>query len=59
MACIERSALEYMEKRLTKHCQNYKRELRRGVPEEQLRNILLKIGYYEAAVEALRRLEET
>lgn len=51
------TALEYMEKQLGKHRFNYERESARGVPEEQLNNIVLKIGYYEAAVEALLRKE--
>lgn len=47
-------ALEYMEKQLHKHQMNYKREAARGVSEEMLENIEKKIGYYEAAVKALR-----
>ena len=47
------TALEYMEKRVQKHRQNFDRESARGVPEEMLRDIEKKIGYYEAAVEAL------
>lgn len=49
------TALEYMEKQLQKHRLNHKRESERGVPKEMLRNIEKKIGYYEAAVEALER----
>ena len=49
------TALEYMEKQLHKHQMNYKRESARGVSEEMLSNIEKKIGYYEAAVEALKR----
>jgi hypothetical protein len=52
------TALEYMEKQLQKHRLNYERESARGVPEEQLRNIEKKIGYYEAAVDALKAKEE-
>ena len=48
------TALEYMEKQLNKHRANYERESARGVPEEMLNNILAKIGYYEAAVKALK-----
>ena len=48
------TALEYMEKQLHKHQMNYKRESARGVFEEMLENIQKKIGYYEAAVKALR-----
>lgn len=49
------TALEYMEKQVEKHRVNYNREVLRGVPEEMLQNIRLKIGYYEAAVDALKR----
>lgn len=50
------TALEYMEKQVQKHRINYNREVLRGVPEEMLQNIRAKIEYYEAAVEALRRV---
>lgn len=49
------TALEYMERQLTKHRLNYDLESARGVPEEQLNNIRLKIGYYETAVNAMRK----
>lgn len=49
------TALEYMEKQLQKHRVNYNREILRGVPEEMLQNIRLKVGYYEEAVEALKK----
>lgn len=45
--------LEYMKLQLKKHRLNYERELNRGVPEDMLNFIALKIGYYEAAVAAL------
>lgn len=48
------TAIEYMEKQVQKHRLNHKRESERGVPEEMLRNIEKKIGYYEAAVDALK-----
>lgn len=48
------TALEYMENQLLKHRLNFDREFSRGAPEETLSHIRLKIGYYEAAVEALR-----
>ena len=48
------TALEYMEKQLLKHRLNYNREVIRGVPEDMRNNLLSKIGYFEAAVEALR-----
>lgn len=47
------TALEYMTKQVNKHRINYNREVLRGVPQEMLENIKAKIGYYEAAVEAL------
>lgn len=49
------TALEYMQKQVHKHRMNYKRESARGVSEEMLNNIEKKIGYYEAAVNALKR----
>lgn len=45
------TALEYMEKQLQMH----RREFDRKAPQDVLENIKLKIGYYEAAVEALRK----
>lgn len=48
------TALEYMERQLQKHEVNYEREANRGVPRAMLDNIEAKIGYYEAAVNALR-----
>ncbi len=50
------TAFEYMENQLLKHRLNFGREFARGVPEQQLENIRKKIGYYEAAVEALREV---
>ena len=47
------TAIEYMERQVQKHRQNFDRESARGVPEEMLRNIRSKISYYEAAVEAM------
>lgn len=49
------TAIEYMEKQVQKHRLNHKRESERGVPKEVLLNIEKKIGYYEAAVDALRK----
>lgn len=46
--------LEYMERCARKHCLNFARETDRGAPQEVLENIRLKIGYYEAAVAALK-----
>lgn len=48
------TALEYMERQAQSNRINYNREVLRGAPEEVLQNIRLKIGYYEAAVEALK-----
>ena len=50
------TALEYMEKQLMKHQVNYYREKNRGASAEMLDNINRKISYYEAAVEALRKV---
>ena len=48
------TALEYMEKQVQKHRQNFEREQKRGAPDAMLICIGLKISYYEQAVEALR-----
>ena len=48
------TTLEYMEKQLHRHIQNYDREKARGVPQHMLENILLKISYYKDAVVALK-----
>ena len=50
--------LDYMPRQLTKQRLNHDRELARGAPEEQLHNIRQKIGYYEAACDALREQTE-
>ena len=50
------TALEYMEKQVHKHQQNFLREFDRKAPQDVLENIRLKIGYYEAAAEALQRV---
>jgi hypothetical protein len=52
------TAIEYMEKQAQKHRLTYDKEAVRGASEEQLRNITRKIGYYEAAVEALGSVGE-
>jgi hypothetical protein len=51
------TALEYMEKQLRKNQRIYNSEFKRGAPEEILRNIEKKIGYYEEAVNALKIVE--
>jgi hypothetical protein len=51
------TAIEYMERQVQRHRLNYDRESARGAHEEMLRNIRKKLGYYEAAVEALRKGE--
>ena len=48
------TALEYMEKQILKHRQNFIREYDRGAPQEDLENIKLKISYYEEAIVALK-----
>ena len=50
------TAIEYMEKQIKKHRDNYYREVKRNVPEEQLQNILNKISYYTEAVNALKKV---
>ena len=50
------TALEYMERQAQSHRINYNREILRNVPEEMLQNIRAKIGYYEEAVEALKKV---
>ena len=48
------TAIEYMEKQIRKCRDNYAREAKRNAPKENLDNIRAKIGYYEAAVNALK-----
>ena len=50
------TALEYMEKQLHKHRQNFLQQYDRNAPEEVLANIRAKISFYEAAIEALRKV---
>ena len=50
------TALEYMEKQIQKHSQNFHREFDRGVPKEQLFDIISKIRYYQEAADALRKV---
>ena len=50
------TALEYMEKQVDKHWKNFEREFKRGVPTEQLFDILDKVSYYKAAADALRKV---
>ena len=45
-----------MERQIKKHSQNFEREFRRGVPNEQLYDIMEKISHYKAAAEALRKV---
>ena len=52
------TALEYMAKQARKHRENYDREAARGVPKEQLDDIMRKVGYYKKAVEALACIGE-
>ena len=52
------TALEYMERCVRKHHLNLKRESERGAPQEVLDNIRLKVGYYEAAVAAMKKDSE-
>lgn len=50
------TALEYMEKQAEKHLKNLLREQMRGVPDSMLIDIGMKISYYNAAAEALRKV---
>ena len=50
------TALEYMEKQIQQHRINHIRAVDRNAPEEMLENIRRKISYYEAAVEALKKV---
>ena len=52
------TTLEYMEKQLQKHRLNYERESARGVPADMMYNILMKIHYYEEAVNALKMVKK-
>lgn len=49
------TSLEYHERCVRKHYMNLEREFNRGAPAEVLNNIRLKIGYYEEAVEAMKK----
>lgn len=50
------TALEYMKRQVEKGYRNLESASRRpGVTEQELENIRLKIGYYEAAVKALKK----
>ena len=50
------NALEYMEKQISKHQNDFYREFKRGVPDKQLYDILDKVSYYKAAADALRKV---
>ena len=52
------TALEYMEKQAQSHRINYNRQVLRKAPVKDLEDIKKKIGYYEAAVEALKKAGE-
>ena len=49
------TALEYMEKQVQKHRRNFEAESKRGCPADMMHSILMKIHYYEVAVEALKK----
>ena len=50
------TTLEYIEKQIRNHTLNLERETKRGVPQEMLDNIKKKIGYYEEARDALKKV---
>ena len=52
------TAIEYMKRQEERNRRNLRYEQRRGAPEDVLENILKKISYYAAAVEALRKEAE-
>ena len=51
------TTLEYMERQAQSNRINYNRQVLRGAPEQDIENIKKKIGYYEEAVEALKKCE--
>ena len=50
------TTIEYMERQAQSNRINYNRQVLRGAPEKDLENIKVKIGYYEEAVEALKKV---
>ena len=50
------TALEYMEKQAQSNRINYNRQVLRNAPEKDLENIKKNVGYYEEAVEALKKV---
>ena len=52
------TALEYMEKQVRKHRQNFLQQYDRNAPDEVLANIRAKIRFYEEAAEALKNDEK-
>lgn len=53
------TALEYMQRQIVKHRLNHDREFARNAPEDVLANIRLKISFYEAAADALKKVGES
>ena len=52
------TALEYMEKQVKQNRINLVQAISRNAPQEMIYNIMMKISYYEAAVEALRERKD-
>lgn len=52
------TALEYMQRQIINHRLNHDREFARNAPEDVLANIRLKISFYEAAADALKKVGE-
>ena len=50
------TALEYMEKQVQQYRLNHIHAVDRDAPKEMLEHIRQKIGYYELACEALRKV---
>lgn len=54
------TALEYMKRQVEKHNRNlFIVSNRSGITEEELNNIKAKIGYYETAIKALEKEENS
>ena len=52
------TALQYMQKQLEKHKVNLHRAIAKKSPDEEINGIKNKISYYDAAVDALKKVGE-
>ena len=55
MADKEMTALEYMEKQISKHRANWIWAIERNAPEKDIENLWKKVCYYGEAIEALKK----